>query len=85
MLASILGVPLQRLEVEEGPALGAALLAAVGAGIHADVAAAVEAAVRPKGEVEQPDPALREHYRQLHQNFAKLHPALRRTGIWHEG
>jgi xylulokinase len=85
MLASILGVPLQRLEVEEGPALGAALLAAVGAGIHADVAAAVDAAVRPKGEVEQPDPALRERYRQLHQNFAKLHPALRRTGIWHEG
>ncbi len=49
MLASVLGVPLQRLAVEEGPALGAALLAAVGAGVHADVAAAVEAAVRHAG------------------------------------
>jgi xylulokinase len=85
MLASVLGVPLQRLAVEEGPAFGAALLAAVGAGVHADVAAAVDAAVRPKGEPDAPDAALQARYEQLYAAFAKLYPALRQTGIWHDG
>jgi xylulokinase len=85
LLASALGVPLQRLAVEEGPALGAALLAAVGAGVHADVAAAVDAAVRTQGAPDAPDPALQARYEQLHAAFARLYPALRQTGIWHEG
>jgi xylulokinase len=84
MLASVLGVPLQRLAVEEGPALGAALLAAVGTGVHADVAAAVDAAVRTQGEPDAPDAALQARYNELHADFAKLYPALRQTGIWHE-
>ena len=83
MLASVLGVPLQRLAVEEGPALGAALLAAVGAGVHADVAAAVAAAVRPQGEPDAPDAALQARYEELHGAFARLYPTLRQTGIWH--
>jgi xylulokinase len=84
MLASVLGVPLQRLAIEEGPALGAALLAAVGAGMHGDVAAAVEAAVRTRGEPDAPDAALQGRYEELHGAFAKLYPALRQTGVWHE-
>jgi len=83
MLASILGVRLQRLEVEEGPALGAALLAAVGAGVHADVAAAVDVAVRAKGEPDVPDGALQARYVGLHDAFTRLHPGLRQTGVWH--
>jgi xylulokinase len=83
MLASILGVPLQRLEVEEGPALGAALLAAVGAGVHADVAAAVDAAVRLHGAPDLPDPALQARYEEIYQEFTRLYPAFRQTGIWH--
>jgi xylulokinase len=83
MLASILGVRLQRLEVEEGPALGAALLAAVGAGVHADVAAAVDVAVRTKGEPDVPDGALQPRYAELHDAFTRLHPGLRQTGVWH--
>ncbi len=77
ILAATLDVPLQRLEVEEGPAMGAALLAAVGAGVHADVAAAAAAAVRPVGAPEAPEPALADHYRQLHGRFRRLYPALR--------
>jgi xylulokinase len=84
MLASVLGVPLQRLAAEEGPALGAALLVAVGAGVHADVAAAVDAAVRPRGEPDAPDAALQARYEQLHEAFARLYPALRQTGVWRE-
>jgi xylulokinase len=85
VLASILGVPLQRLQVEEGPALGAALLASVGAGVHADVGAAVNAAVRLRGEPDRPDPTAQARYQELHGEFTKLHPSLRATAIWHPG
>jgi xylulokinase len=82
ILAAVLGVRLQRLAVEEGPAMGAALLAAVGAGVHDDVDAAVAAAVRLAGEPETPDPALVERYTVLHRRFAALYPALAQAGAW---
>jgi xylulokinase len=84
MLASVLGVPLQRLQVEEGPALGAALLAAVGAGVHADVGAAVNAAVRLRGDPDLPDAALQARYTELHGAFRALYPALRQTNLWYQ-
>ncbi len=84
-LASILGVGLQRLEVEEGPAMGAALLGAVGAGIHSDVDSAVAAAVRPSGPVEKPSTDLEAAYQAIYDRFTRLYPALRSTDIWHEG
>ena len=82
ILAATLGVRLQRLAAEEGPAMGAALLAAVGAGVHADVDAAVAAAVRTEGEPEPPDPALGARYQELYRGFGTLYPALRQTGLW---
>ena len=82
ILAAVLGVRLQRLAAEEGPAMGAALLAAVGAGVHADVDAAVAAAVRTEGEPETPDPALSAGYEQTYRGFGALYPALRQTGLW---
>ena len=45
-------VRLQRLAAEEGPAMGAAILAMVGAGLYPDVGAAVAATVRPAGAPE---------------------------------
>jgi xylulokinase len=82
ILAAVLGVPLQPLAVEEGPALGAALLASVGAGIHLDVEAAVAATVRPAGPAELPDPKWHSLYENLYAGFATLYPALRQTGLW---
>lgn len=76
ILAAALGIPLQRLAVEEGPAMGAALLAAVGAGVHVDVDAAVAAAVRPEGVPELPDPDWMARYAFLHERFVALYPAL---------
>ena len=52
ILADVFGTPCTTLEVDEGPAFGAALLAGVGAGVWPDVVAASEAAVRQKGVVE---------------------------------
>lgn len=83
-LSAILDIRLQRLEAEEGPAMGAALLAMVGAGVHDDVDRAVAAAVRPKGPGVTPDSDLAERYRPIHRRFAKLYPALAETGLWRD-
>ena len=83
-LAAILDTDLQRLEAEEGPAMGAALLAAVGAGIFDDVDAAVDAAVRLKGPCERPDADLAECYQRIHRKFKRLYPALKASRVWHE-
>ncbi len=52
MLADVFETPCTTLEVDEGPAFGAALLAGVGAGVWPDVATAAEAAVRRRGRIE---------------------------------
>jgi xylulokinase len=79
ILAAVLGIALQRLAAEEGPAFGAALLAMVGAGIHADVETAVRAAVRSAGPIETPDPEAVARYAPLHARYAALYPALARA------
>ncbi|MGI9452589.1 MAG: xylulokinase [Geminicoccaceae bacterium] len=81
-LASILGVGLQRLEVEEGPAMGAALLGAVGAGIHSDVETAVAKMIRKEGPLETPKPALEDRYHPVYERFTRLYPALKTADIW---
>src|SRR5829696_7240322 len=55
IVASVLELPLERPEIEEGAAYGAALLGGVAGGTWPDTAAAVAAAVQVRGEVE-PDP-----------------------------
>ena len=82
-LAAILDTGLQRLEAEEGPAMGAALLAAVGAGIFDDVDAVVDATIRPKGSCDRPDADLAERYQGIHRKFKRLYPALKASRIWH--
>ena len=52
ILADVFRTPCTTLEVDEGPAFGAALLAGVGAEVWPDVASASRAAVRRKGIVE---------------------------------
>jgi xylulokinase len=82
ILAAVLDVRLQRLAAEDGPAMGAALLALVGAGVHADVESAVAAVVHPQGEVEAPDPDLARRYAALHARFGRLYPALKEAGLF---
>jgi len=81
-LAAILDISLQRLEAEEGPAMGAALLAMVGAGIHQDVDQAIASAVRKDGAPTRPDSELASRYGQIYEHFTRLYPALASTGIW---
>ena len=61
IVASVLGLPLERTAVEEGAAFGAALLGGVAAGIFADAAEAVAACVRVVERIE-PDREWRDLY-----------------------
>jgi xylulokinase len=76
IVASVLGVPLELTEAEEGAAYGAALLAGVSSGVFADVHEAVAACVRVRDRVD-PDPALQAAYDEIYPRYRALYPALR--------
>jgi xylulokinase len=76
IVASVLGVPLELTESEEGSALGAALLGGVAGGVFRDVDEAVARCVRVRDVVE-PDPAWQDVYRDAHERYRTLYPALR--------
>jgi xylulokinase len=72
IVASALGLPLERMEVEEGSAFGAALLAGVRAGVFADAQEAVERCVRARTVVE---PVW--DYEEAYARFRTLYPTLK--------
>jgi xylulokinase len=76
IVASVLGLPLELTEVEEGAAYGAALLAGVRAGVWRDAAEAVAACVRVRETIE-PDPAWQAVYEDGYGRFRSLYPALK--------
>jgi len=82
ILSSVLNVPLQRIEVDEGAAFGAALLAGVGAGMYADLHEAVNRTVKARAESECPEPSLVDEYEALYPGYVGLYPALKGSGLW---
>jgi xylulokinase len=74
--ADVLGRPLRRTVVDEGPAFGAALLAGVAAGVFTGPDEAV-ALVRLREQITEPDPARARIYDELHAVYAALYPATR--------
>jgi len=76
IVASVLGIPLERTAVEEGAAYGAALLGAVRAGVFADAHEAVAACVHVRDTVE-PDQEWARVYDEGYSRFRSLYPALR--------
>jgi xylulokinase len=75
IVASVLGMPLERTAVEEGAAYGAALLGGVAAGVFSDVAEAVASCVRVRDVIE-PEPSWRDAYEEAYERFRVLYPAL---------
>jgi len=75
IVASVLQLPLERTESEEGSAFGAALLAGVAAGVFADVREAVARCVRVSERID-PDPESRDAYEEGYRRFRALYPAL---------
>jgi xylulokinase len=76
IVASALGVPLERTASDAGAAFGAALLAGVREGVFADAAEAVARCVRVRDRVE-PDPAWAAAYAEGYARYRALYPALR--------
>jgi len=72
ILASVLGLPLETKEPEEGSAFGAALLAGVRAGVFTNADDAVRRCVRPRRRIE-PEWDYDDGYRR----FRRLYPTLR--------
>ena len=76
MLADVYGVPCGRVESDEGPALGAAILAMVGAGLYSTVAEACDAVVKLR-DVREPDAARCEEYGKFYEIYKKLYGHLK--------
>ena len=76
IVASVLGLPLERMESEEGSAFGAALLAGVRAGVFTDAAEAAARCVRARDRIE-PEPAWTEAYAAGYERYRLLYPTLK--------
>jgi xylulokinase len=76
IVASVLGVPLERTAAEEGAAYGAALLGGIAAGVFDDAHEAVARCVRVRDRVE-PDPEWQRIYDDGYARYRELYPTLR--------
>jgi len=74
--SEVYGMPVVRVDREEGPAYGAALLAAVGVGAFPDLAAACRATLK-RLPPERPRAAAHLAYEEPYRRFRSLYPALR--------
>jgi xylulokinase len=72
VVASALRLPIERLQLEEGAAFGAALLAGVRAGVFADAGDAVERCVRVRETVEP-----EWDYEDAYARFRSLYPTMK--------
>jgi xylulokinase len=75
IIASVLEMPLELCSVSEGAAFGAALLGGVAGGVWRDVTEACTTCVQIRETVE-PRPAWVDVYRERHEAFRALYPAL---------
>ena len=82
LLAAQMRAPLLVRGAEEGPALGAAILAQVGTGMASDFAAAIAALVPPSVATEEPDQDLASRYQPLLERYQTLYPALKSAGAF---
>ena len=75
MIANVLNIKVDRIESEEGPALGGAMLAAVGCGAYLDVETIGKKMAHVVDTVE-PEEELVAKYEECYQRFRKLYPTL---------
>ena len=77
IVASALGLPLERTSADEGAAYGAALLGGVAQGVFADAEEAVAACIRVSDRIE-PEPAWQVAYEEGYARYRELYPTLRK-------
>lgn len=76
MVANIMNVKVDKINSEEGPGFGAAILAAVGCGKYASVEEAAEKLITVVSTVE-PEEAIVQKYEEKYQMFRQIYPALK--------
>lgn len=76
VIANIFGVPVYTLNVEEGPAYGAVILAMVGSKEYMSIDKAVESLVTTNNAI-IPNESLIKKYETRYRYFQKLYPSLR--------
>lgn len=76
MLSDLYGCPVSTLAVDEGPALGAAILAGVGAGVYASVEEGADAVVERAG-AQEPDAAAHTAYQPYFDLYKRLYRTMR--------
>ena len=74
MIANILNLKVDKIESEEGPALGAAMLAAVGCGVYGSVEEIAEKMVKVVDTIE-PEPSIAAKYDEKYAQFKQIYPA----------
>ncbi len=76
ILANVLNIKVDVVAIEEGPALGAAMLAAVGCGEYGSVEEAAKAVVKIVETIEPEEP-IAAAYEEKYQKFKRYYPALK--------
>lgn len=76
MLADILNVEIETINIEEGPALGAAILAMVADGAYKSIDEACKAVIKPK-EVYYPNVNHVKIYEEKYNRFIKIYPSVK--------
>ena len=76
VIANVFGIPVYVLNVEEGPAYGAAILAMVGAGEYLSVEDTAEKIVKTGNRI-SPMASLVEKYEKKYRVFKQIYPAIR--------
>ena len=76
IIANVMNIKVDVLEVEEGPSLGGAMLAAVGCGVYPDVETAGKKLAKVVDTVE-PEPELAAKYEKRYQKFKELYPVMK--------
>lgn len=76
IFANVLRLPLEKVETEEGPGYGGAILAAVACGAYPSVEAAAERLVRVT-HTQWPEEAAAARYEERYQQFRQIYPAVK--------
>ena len=76
IMANVCGLELERIESEEGPGYGGAMLAAVACGEYASVEEAAAKLVKVTDTV-RPEPELTGRYEEQYQRFRRIYPAVK--------
>lgn len=76
IISNVLNINVNIIESEEGPGLGAAMLAAVACGEYSSVKEAADKIVKVIG-TEKPDPVLAEKYDKKYRKFKEIYPAVK--------